>query len=79
VLAVIRSVEPLVLGEDPFAIERIIERINVVGTWHHVKATSPGIAAVEMACWDIVGKPRPGPGGSVRRALPTRGPALRLP
>src|ERR671924_807302 len=56
VLAVLRSVEPLVLGEDPFTIERIIKRIDVVGTWHHVKATSPGIAAVEMACWDIVGK-----------------------
>jgi L-alanine-DL-glutamate epimerase-like enolase superfamily enzyme len=56
VLAVIRSLEPLVVGEDPFAIERIGKRINVVGTWHHVKATSPGIAAIEMACWDIVGK-----------------------
>ena len=56
VLAVIRSVEPLVAGEDPFTIERIMKRIDVVGTWHHVKATSPGIAAVEMACWDIVGK-----------------------
>src|SRR5919201_1439190 len=56
VLAVLRSVEPLVVGESPFAIERIGKRINVVGTWHHVKATSPGIAAVEMACWDIVGK-----------------------
>jgi len=56
VLAVLRSVEPLVVGEDPGAIERILKRINVVGTWHHVKATSPGIAAVEMACWDIVGK-----------------------
>jgi L-alanine-DL-glutamate epimerase-like enolase superfamily enzyme len=33
-----------------------MKRINVVGTWHHVKATSPAIAAVEMACWDIVGK-----------------------
>jgi L-alanine-DL-glutamate epimerase-like enolase superfamily enzyme len=56
VLAVIRSLEPLLVGEDPFAIERVSKRINVVGTWHHVKATSPGIAAVEMACWDIVGK-----------------------
>src|SRR5919201_4574811 len=56
VLAVLRSVEPLVVGEDPFAIERIMKRINIVGTWHHVKATSPGIAAVEAACWDIVGK-----------------------
>ena len=56
VLAVIRSLEPLVVGEDAFAIERIMKRINVVGTWHHVKATSPAIAAVEMACWDLVGK-----------------------
>jgi L-alanine-DL-glutamate epimerase-like enolase superfamily enzyme len=56
VLAVLRSIEPLVVGEDPFAIERIMKRIQIVGTWHHVKATSPGIAAVEMACWDIVGK-----------------------
>ncbi|MGH3345178.1 MAG: mandelate racemase/muconate lactonizing enzyme family protein [Carbonactinosporaceae bacterium] len=56
VLAVLNSVEPLVVGEDPRNIERIIKRIDVVGTWHHVKATSPAIAAVEMACWDIVGK-----------------------
>jgi L-alanine-DL-glutamate epimerase-like enolase superfamily enzyme len=56
VLAVLRSVESLVVGEDPFEIERIMKRIQVVGTWHHVKATSPAIAAVEMACWDIVGK-----------------------
>lgn len=56
VLAVLKAVEPLVVGEDPFRIERIMKRINVVGTWHHVKATSPAIAAVEMATWDIVGK-----------------------
>lgn len=56
VLAVLRGIEPLVLGEDPFAIERLVRRIDLVGTWHHVRATSPAIAAVEMACWDIVGK-----------------------
>ncbi|MQA10494.1 MAG: mandelate racemase [Pseudonocardiaceae bacterium] len=56
VLAVFRAIEPLVLGEDPFAIERLVRRIDLVGTWHHVKATSPAIAAVEMACWDIAGK-----------------------
>ena len=56
VLAVINSIEPLVIGENPFNIERIMKRISVIGTWHHVKATSPAIAAVEMACWDIVGK-----------------------
>jgi len=56
VLAVLQSVEPLVVGESPFDIERISKRIDVVGTWHHVRATNPGIAAVEMACWDLVGK-----------------------
>ncbi|MDQ4037032.1 MAG: mandelate racemase/muconate lactonizing enzyme family protein [Actinomycetota bacterium] len=56
ILAVIASIEPLVVGQDAFAIERIMKRINIIGTWHHVKATSPGIAAVEMACWDLVGK-----------------------
>lgn len=56
VSAVIASVEDLVVGEEPFAIERIMKKIEVAGTWHHVGATSPGIAAVEMACWDLVGK-----------------------
>ncbi|GAB3301948.1 mandelate racemase/muconate lactonizing enzyme family protein [Parasphingorhabdus pacifica] len=56
VLAVFRSLEPLVLGEDPLTIERLIHRIDLVGTWHHIKASSPAIAAVEMACWDILGK-----------------------
>lgn len=56
VLAVLRSLDGLVVGEDPRRIERIVRRIDAVGTWHHVRATSPAIAAVEMACWDIVGK-----------------------
>jgi L-alanine-DL-glutamate epimerase-like enolase superfamily enzyme len=56
VLAILDSIESLVLGEDPFNIEKLMRRIHVVGTWHHVKATSPAMAAIEMACWDIVGK-----------------------
>ncbi|MGH3627394.1 MAG: mandelate racemase/muconate lactonizing enzyme family protein, partial [Sciscionella sp.] len=56
VLAVFNTIEGLVLGEDPLAIERLIHRIDLVGTWHHVKGSSPAIAAVEMACWDILGK-----------------------
>lgn len=56
VLAVLRTIEPLVLGEDPFRTERIAKLIDVVGTWHHVKATSPAMGAVDMACWDILGK-----------------------
>jgi L-alanine-DL-glutamate epimerase-like enolase superfamily enzyme len=54
--AVLKTVEPLVVGEDPTRIERLMKRVHIIGTWHHVKATSPAIAAVEMACWDIVGK-----------------------
>jgi L-alanine-DL-glutamate epimerase-like enolase superfamily enzyme len=56
VVAVIRSLEDLVVGENPFHIERILKRMYVVGGWHHVRASSTGIAAIEAACWDIVGK-----------------------
>ncbi|GGJ27623.1 mandelate racemase/muconate lactonizing enzyme family protein [Streptomyces brasiliensis] len=56
VLSVLDSLKGLVVGADPFRVERLVQRIDVVGTWHHVKATSPAIAAVETACWDIVGK-----------------------
>lgn len=56
VLAVFRSLESLVLGADPLEIERMVRRIDVVGTWHHIGASSPAIAAVEMACWDLAGK-----------------------
>jgi L-alanine-DL-glutamate epimerase-like enolase superfamily enzyme len=56
VQAVLRTLEPLVVGQDPRAVEHLHNRIDIVGTWHHVKATSPAIAAVDMACWDIVGK-----------------------
>jgi L-alanine-DL-glutamate epimerase-like enolase superfamily enzyme len=55
-LAVLESLRPLVVGADAFQIERLVRRIELVGTWHHVKASSPAIAAVEMACWDLVGK-----------------------
>lgn len=54
--ATLRSIEPLVVGADPFAIERLLKRVDVIGTWHHMRAQSPALAAVECACWDIVGK-----------------------
>lgn len=56
VVAVIRSIEELVVGENPFHIERILKRMYAIGGWHHVRASSTGIAAIEAACWDIVGK-----------------------
>ncbi len=56
VLAVFESLRGLVVGEDPRRIERIGQRIDAVGTWHHVRATSTAIAGVEMALWDVLGK-----------------------
>jgi L-alanine-DL-glutamate epimerase-like enolase superfamily enzyme len=75
VLSVMRSLEELVVGENPLHIERIVKKMDVVGTWHHVRATSPGLAAIEMACWDIVGKVCGQPlvnlfGGPVRERVP---------
>ncbi|HZU14357.1 MAG TPA: mandelate racemase/muconate lactonizing enzyme family protein [Chloroflexota bacterium] len=45
-----------VLGADPFAIEALVQRM-----WHHDygrpgQVEMSGIAVIEMACWDIVGK-----------------------
>ncbi|MCF6525115.1 mandelate racemase/muconate lactonizing enzyme family protein [Streptomyces sp. JJ36] len=56
VLSVLRGLEPLVMGSDPLRIEALIQRIDVVGTWHHTGSSSPAIAAVETACWDLLGK-----------------------
>ena len=73
--AVFRSLEPLVLGEDPLRIERLIAKIDAVGTWHHVGSSSPAIGAVETACWDVLGKVCGRPvvdllGGPVRESAP---------
>jgi L-alanine-DL-glutamate epimerase-like enolase superfamily enzyme len=72
--AVLDASRDLVVGEDPFAIERILKKLYVVGTWHHVHASSPALGAIEMACWDIVGKACGQPlvnlfGGRVRDAV----------
>ncbi|RNL84446.1 mandelate racemase/muconate lactonizing enzyme family protein [Halostreptopolyspora alba] len=56
VQAALGALEPLVVGEDPRDIERLTKRVEVVGTWHHMRQNSPALAAVDMACWDIVGK-----------------------
>ncbi|SDX92005.1 glucarate dehydratase/chloromuconate cycloisomerase [Saccharopolyspora shandongensis] len=56
VLAALRWVERFAIGEDPFRIERIAKLIDVTGTSHHAGTTGPATAAIDMACWDIVGK-----------------------
>jgi L-alanine-DL-glutamate epimerase-like enolase superfamily enzyme len=68
------SSTPLVVGESPLEIERILKKLYILGAWHHMKASNPGIGAIEMACWDIVGKVCGQPlvtlfGGPVRREV----------
>lgn len=56
VLGALRSLEPLVVGADPLRIEQLIQRIDVVGTYHHIGSSTPAAAALESACWDLLGK-----------------------
>jgi L-alanine-DL-glutamate epimerase-like enolase superfamily enzyme len=56
VLGALESMEPLAVGSDPLRIEQLVQRIDVVGTWHHVGFSSPAAAALETACWDLLGK-----------------------
>ena len=54
--AAVHELKPLILGMDPFQIETISQRmirdVYSYGAQIHMCA----VAAVEMACWDIVGK-----------------------
>jgi galactonate dehydratase len=54
--AAIHELEPLVLGLDPFQIEllsqRLVRDVYTDGAQIHMCA----VAAIEIACWDIIGK-----------------------
>ena len=58
----IRLIEDLgklfVIGADPFRIEDLWQRIYATAhDYRHPGLTStPALSAIEMACWDIVGK-----------------------
>lgn len=56
VIEVLKTMTPMLIGQDPFRIEHVTRLVDIVGTWHHMKFSSPALAAVEMACFDIVGK-----------------------
>jgi len=49
--------ERFVVGSDPFRIERLWRRVYTSGYDLHPDLTKMGVlSAIEMACWDIVGK-----------------------
>ena len=60
-----------VLGRDPFEHERLVAEMRVTDFSRAGEVTMSGIALIEMACWDIVGKALNQPvyrlmGGAVR-------------
>ena len=60
-----------VIGADPFEIERLVQRLTIEDFGRPGEVAMTGLAMIEMACWDIVGKALGQPvyrllGGAVR-------------
>lgn len=73
-----KTVAPLAIGEDACDIERLLRKVEGAGFYHHKRAMVMARAAVEMACWDIVGKQAGMPlyrlwGGRFRERVPIVG------
>jgi galactonate dehydratase len=54
--AAIHELKPLILGMNPFDVERIVQRMTRDVYTEGGQVTMAAVAAVEIACWDIVGK-----------------------
>lgn len=73
-----KTIVPLALGEDACDIERLLRKVEGAGYYHHKRAMVMARAAVEMACWDIIGKQAGMPlhklwGGRYRERVPIIG------
>src|SRR5215470_7061003 len=65
------AVPKYVLGSDPFDVEKLAHRMMIEDFMRGNDITMSGIAMIEMACWDIMGKALGQPvyrlmGGAVR-------------
>ncbi len=70
------AVPRYVLGADPFEIERLVQHMYRGDFGRAGEIAMTGIAVIEMACWDLVGKALNQPvyrllGGAVRERIPT--------
>lgn len=70
-----RTIIPLALGADACDIERLCQKIEGAGYYHHIRALVAALAGFEMALWDIVGKQANLPlyklwGGAYRNPIP---------
>ena len=55
--AAVHSVEHLLVGEDPFRIEYLLNRMYMRGAWNNQRRfANQAFAGIEMALWDICGK-----------------------
>jgi L-alanine-DL-glutamate epimerase-like enolase superfamily enzyme len=74
-LACLNDIRSLLVGEDPFEIERLVHKLYSVGGFYAFSTMANcAIGGVEMALWDIVGKAVGKPvhtffGGPVRREV----------
>jgi L-rhamnonate dehydratase len=73
-----KTIAPLAIGEDACDIERLLRKVEGAGYYHHKRAMVMARAALEMACWDIVGKQARMPlhrlwGGRFRERVPIIG------
>jgi L-Ala-D/L-Glu epimerase len=56
-LGIIQAAARLLEGEDPFNLERFVDRFYRIGKWTEVRRLAhQALAGVEMALWDIIGK-----------------------
>jgi len=73
--AVLNNIRSLILGESPFHIERLVNKLYSMGGFYPFdRMANCAIAGVEMALWDIVGKALDSPvhvffGGALRREV----------
>lgn len=73
-----KTIIPLALGLDACDIERLLLKVEGAGYYHHKRAMVMARAAVEMACWDLLGKRARLPlhalwGGRLRERVPIVG------
>ncbi len=75
VLSYLRDVRRHIVGHDPFDIEDLYRRLTLLDFGKPGEIVMTGLAMVEMACWDIIGKSCRQPvyrllGGKVKESIP---------
>jgi galactonate dehydratase len=75
VLEYLRDVRRHIVGHDPFDIEALYRRLTLLDFGRPGEIVMTGLAMVEMACWDVIGKACRQPvwrllGGKVRESVP---------